>query len=145
MSMPRLRSIVLTSLIVAGCSTGGLEYWLYPEPRLPIEEEAVFASYESHRLLFLDGEDAATKCWGDRRMAAQGYHRNDRLCRLHIRPGQHSLVFQTGLNNSQRANVDFTAEPGKVYGLMRSNCTSSGGGGQQNCQFSVAEIEKPTG
>jgi len=106
-----------------------------------MEEEAVFTTFESNRLMLLDGEDVATKCWGDRRMASQAYHRNDMACRLHIRPGKHSVVFQTGLNNSQRANLDFQAEPGKVYGLRRSGCTTSPAGVQQNCTFQVSEVE----
>jgi len=145
MSIPRLRSLVLASLVVAGCGTGGLEYWLYPEPRLPAEGEAVFTTYESNRLLLMDGEDVATRCWGDRRMATQAYHRNDLVCRLHIRPGNHSVVFQTGLNNAQRVNLDFTAQPGKVYGLRRGGCTTSSAGVQQNCRFEVAEVEAERG
>ena len=140
MALPELRSILLTTFLLAGCGTGGLEYWLYPEPHLPPEEDAVLATYESNRLLFVDGEDAATKCWGDRRMAAQGYRRNDRVCRLHIPPGQHTVVFQTGLNNRQRAQLGFTAVPGKVYGLRRSGCTTSPEGVQQNCRFEIVEI-----
>ena len=141
MSTANLRSVVLTSLVLAGCGAGGLEYWLYPEPRLPTEEEAVFATYESNRLLFLDGEDVATKCWGQRQMANQGYHRNDIICRLHIRPGRHTVVFNTGLNNQQRATMEFDALSGKVYGLSRSGCTTSPTGNQGNCRFEVVEIE----
>jgi hypothetical protein len=140
MSLSELRSVIATSLLVVGCGTGGLEYWLYPEPHLPPGEDAVLSTYESNRLLLLDEEDAATTCWGDRRMAAQAYQRNDRVCRLHIRPGEHSAVFQTGVNNRQQARVGFTAVAGKVYGLRRSGCTTSSEGIQQNCRFEIVEI-----
>ena len=140
MSLPELRSIIIASVMVAGCASGGLEYWLYPEPHLPPGEDAVMATYESNRLLLLDEEDAATMCWGDRRMAAQAYRRNDRVCRLHISPGRHSAVFQTGPNSRQQVRLEFTAVSGKVYGLRISGCTTSSEGIQQNCRFEIVEV-----
>jgi len=140
MSLPELRSIMFTSLLVIGCGTGGREYWLYPEPRLPPGEDAILATYESNRLLFVDDEDAATMCWGDRRMGAQAYRRTDMVCRLHIRPGRHTVVFQTGLNSRQQARLEFTAVAGKIYGLRQSGCTTSPEGIQQNCRFEIVEV-----
>jgi hypothetical protein len=140
MSLPELRSIVIASVLVAGCATGGLEYWLYPEPHLPPGEDAVMATYETNRLLLLDEEDAATMCWGDRRMATQAYRRNDRICRLHIRPGRHSAVFQTGMNLGQQVRLEFTAVSGRIYGLRRFGCASSSESIQQNCRFEIVEV-----
>jgi hypothetical protein len=135
---------LITSLLLTGCGTGGLEFWLYPEPHLPPGEDAVLATYQSHRLLLVDDEDAATQCWGDRRMAAQGYQRNDRLCQLHITPGRHIVTFQTGPNGRQQVRVPFSAAPGKVYGLRRSGCSASPEGIQQSCRFEIVEIPDAT-
>jgi hypothetical protein len=140
MSILDARSILLASLVAAGCGSGGLDFWLYPEPRLLPQEEAVLITYESNLVLLLDGEDVATMCWGDRRMAAQAYRRTDRPCRLHMGPGLHSLVFQTGLGNQQRATLEFTALPGTAYGIRRSGCTSSTEGIQQNCRIEVVAV-----
>lgn len=140
MSRSRFRSIILMSLLVAGCGGGGLEFWLYPEPRLPPGEDAILATYESNRLLYFNGEEAASKCWGDQRMASQGYRRNDRVCHLHIRPGRHIAVFAVGLNSRQQARVEFDALPGKVYGLRQSGCTTSPTGNQSNCRMEIVEV-----
>lgn len=143
MPLRDFRSIILITLVVAACGGSGLQFWLYPEPRLPEGEDAVFAAYESNRLLLLDGEDVATTCWGDRRMAQQAYRRNDRVCRLHMVPGRHTAVFETGLQSRQRATLDFDALPGRVYGLNRSGCTVSTQGIQQNCRFEIVELGGP--
>ncbi len=139
MALRRLRTIFLTGLLLTGCGTGGLEYWLYPGPHLPPGEDAVLATSQSNRLLVVDDEEVASKCWGDWR-ATQGYQQNNRLCRLHLSPGRHIAVFQTGLNSRQQVQVPFTAEPGKVYGLRVSGCTASPGGVQQNCRFEIVEM-----
>lgn len=139
MALPRLRAVLFASLLLIGCGTGGLEYWLYPGPHLPPGEDAVLATSQSNRLLVVDDEEVASKCWGDWR-AAQGYQRNDRLCRLHIPSGRHIAVFQAGLDSRQQIQVPFTAEPGKVYGLRQSGCTTAAGGVQQNCRFEIVEI-----
>ncbi len=145
MSLSSSGRLLLLGALCMGCTSGGREFWLYPEPRLPQGEDAVFAAYETHRLLFLDAEDAATTCWGERRMASQAYTRNDRVCRLHLRPGRHSAVFQTGPRNTQTATVDFQAQAGKTYGLRRSGCMASAIGIQGNCRFEVVEVRGRSG
>ena len=142
-----LASIIIFSLLAAACGGGGLQYRLYPEPPLPLAEESVLAVYERNGLLLLDGEDVATLCWGDQRVAAEGYQRNDLMCRLHIRPGNHTAVFHAGVQNRQRVSLDFTAAPGKVYGVSRSGCTASPEGIQQNCRIEIREMgsQAPSG
>lgn len=137
----------LTIVMLAGaCGGGGLQYWLYPDPPLPPGDEAVIATYERNGLLLLDGEDAATLCWGDRRIASEGYQRNDIQCRLHIRPGRHTAVFHAGVNNRQQVSMEFTASPGTVYGVRRSGCTASPEGIQQSCRIEILEIgSQPSG
>ena len=139
MALPRMRAFLLTSLLLTGCGTSGLEYWLYPEPHLPPGEDAVLAASQSNRLLIVDDVEVAAKCWGDWR-ATQGYQQRDRLCRLHIPSGRHVAVFQTGLDSRQQVQVPFTAAPGKVYGLRQSGCTASPGGLPQNCRFEIVEL-----
>ena len=141
MSRLRLPYIALTTLVVAGCGTGGRQYWLYPEPHLPEAEEAVFVAQENHQLQAIDGEETFTRCWG-RRTGPQAYRQNDVLCRLHIRPGQHTVVFHAGVSSRERVSLSFTALPGKVYALERSTCSTSVDGRQQTCRVEVVEIEK---
>ena len=141
MSRQQLPSIVLATLVIAGCGGGGLNFWLYPEPRLPEPEEATFVAYESHQLQAIDGEDTALKCWGGP-TRPQAYTRTDRLCRLHILPGQHSVVFYPGRGSRDRVSLTFTALPGKAYGLNRSECAATAGGLQEICRVEVVEIEE---
>lgn len=143
--MPRLEwpYVALTTLVLAGCGTGGLNYWLYPEPHLPESEEALFVANESHQLQSIDGEETASRCWG--RREPQAYRQRRVLCRLHIRPGQHSVVFHPNEASRERVTLDFTALPGKVYGLDWSLCSASLDGRQRTCRVEIVEIEKPTG
>ena len=67
MTRNHLACIALVSSLIAGCTGGGSQYWLYPEPHLPPAEEAVFVAYESHRVVSIDGEEAASRCWGQTR------------------------------------------------------------------------------
>ena len=140
MSRLKLPSIALITLVSAGCGGGGLNFWLYPEPHLAETEEALFVAYESHQLQSIDGEETKTRCWGEAR-GPQPYSRQDVLCRLHLRPGQHSVVLSTMVNDQQRVSLDFTAEAGKVYGLDRSGCTPSGDARQRTCLVKIVEIE----
>jgi len=140
MSRQQLPSLALVTLVVAGCGTGGLNYWLYPEPHLPETEEAVFVAYESHQLLAIDGEDTSVKCWGGPR-APQAYSRPDVLCRLHIRAGEHSVVFHPTANSRERRTLTFTALPGKSYGLDRSGCTASLNRLQDACRVEIREVK----
>lgn len=145
MDMWKLRPILLLALLGFGCGTGGLEYWLYPEPRLLPEEEAVLAAYESHRLLAIDGEDVAIKCWGERK-GSEAYRRGDRLCRLHLSPGKHLVEVQVGVTGRQSERLEFTALPGKVYGLDLSNCRTSLNGSVLDCRIDIIEVgETETG
>ena len=127
-------------LTLAGCgSGGGLNYWLYPEPQLAPAEEAVFLAHESHQVQSIDGEETAARCWG-RVREYQAYSRNDLLCRLHIRPGEHSVVFVLSAGRAATAEVNFTALPGRTYGLDRSRCSASSRGSQQRCRVEVIEV-----
>lgn len=139
MDTAKMRSLLLAALMVAGCGTGGLEYWLYPEPRLLPEEEAVLAAYESHRLLAIDGEDVAIKCWGEQK-GSEGYRRTDRLCRLHLNPGKHQVDIQAGMTRRQAERLEFDALPGKVYGLDWSNCRTSLESSQRDCRVEIIEV-----
>ncbi|NNM03689.1 MAG: hypothetical protein HKO65_01200, partial [Gemmatimonadetes bacterium] len=130
MTRSPLPYIALVALLVAGCTGGGRNYWLYPEPRLAPEEEALFVAYESHRLVSIDGEDTASRCWGQTVNEPQAYRRNDLVCRLHLQPGRHTAVVEGRFTLRGRSSVDFTAEPGKVYGLVWSDCTTPVGGYQ---------------
>jgi len=146
MSRYRLPSFALATLVAAGCGTGGLEYWLYPEPHLTEPEEALFVAHENHRVLSIDGEEIASRCTGEG-MRPQAYQRNDVICRFHIRPGQHSVVFHSGITRLERMSLEFAAQPGKVYGLEWSGCKASldMDGHRQTCRVEVVEIEKPAG
>ena len=137
--MLKLRSILLATLMGAGCSTGGLEFWLYPEPHLSPGDGSVLTAYESHRLLAIDGEDVARKCWGEQK-GSEAYRRRDLLCRLHLSPGRHQVAVQVGVTNRQSAMVEFTALPGKVYGLDWSNCRTSLEASQRNCRVAVIVV-----
>ena len=143
MSRLTLPSVALATLVVAGCGSGGLNYWLYPEPHLAEPEEAIFVAYESHKLQSIDGEETSIKCWGER--SPQAYSRKDVACRLHILPGEHLVVFYPRVTGRERARLSFTALPGKAYGLDWSNCSTSSGGHQQTCRVEIREIEMLTG
>jgi len=139
MDMLKSGSLLLVALMGAGCGTGGLEYWMYPEPRLSPENEAVIVAYESHRLLAIDGEDVARKCWGDQK-GSEGYRRRDLVCRLHISPGNHEVTVQVGVTNRQAQRLEFSAAPGKAYGLDWSDCRTSLQSSQRNCRIEIREI-----
>ena len=143
MSRLRLSYIALATLVVAGCGAGGRHYWLYAEPRLAEAEEAVFVAQENHQLQTIDGQETFLRCWG-RRTGPQAYRQNDALCRLHILPGQHTVVFHAGVSSRERVSLSFTALAGKVYGLDRSACSASIDGRQQTCLLKIMEIEKAT-
>ncbi len=145
MARIRVRPITLAFLLFAGCTGGGHEYWLYPEPHLSPQDEAVFVAYESHRVVSIDGEDTASRCWGQTVNKPQAYRRNDLVCRLHLQPGQHTVVFEGRFTMRERNHVDFTAEPGKTYGLDWSDCLTATGGYLQTCRVNVMEIDKSTG
>jgi len=132
--------IFLTSMLVLGCGGGGRQYWLYPEPHLPPAEEAVFVAYESHRVVAIDGDETASRCWGQVVDEPQAYRRNDLVCRLHLQPGPHTVTFEGRFALRERNNVDFTAEPGKAYGLDWSDCVTPPGGYQQTCRVNVVEV-----
>ena len=137
----KLPSIALATVVLAGCGTGGLNYWLYPEPHLVESEEAVFVTYEAHFLQAIDGEEITSRCWGDTRPEA--YTPRDVACRLHIRPGEHSVLVGTSAMRRDGVPVSFTALPGKVYGLDRSSCRAMGREPRQTCRLAIIEIEQP--
>ena len=141
MSWYKLPLIALATLVAAGCG-GGKEYWLYPEPRLAEPEEAQFVVHENHRVMFINGEETAVRCWGDRSQP-EGYRLKDVLCRLHILPGRHSVVFQPSVTSRESVRLEFTALPGKAYGLVWSSCSTTSDGRQETCQVDIVEIEKP--
>lgn len=144
MARVSLPSSSLFILIVAGCGSGGLNFWLYPEPRFAESEESVFVAYEGHQLLSIDGEDTALRCWG-RRTAPEAYSRRDIPCRLHILPGPHTIVIHPRVSSHERVSLEFTALPGRVYGLDRSGCTASVGNLQETCLVKVVELENLAG
>ncbi len=136
----KLPLLAAATLAFASCgSGGGLNYWLYPEPHLAAAEEAVFVTYEGHQVQAIDGEDTAARCWGMVR-EQQAYRQRDLACRLHIAPGEHSVVFHANARTAARSEVTFTALPGRIYGLDRSSCTSSAAGIQQRCRVEVVEV-----
>ena len=137
--------IVVAALLVLGCGGSGRNYWLYPEPRLAPEEEAVFVAYENHRVVAIDGEDTGSRCWGQTVNEPQGYRRNDQACRLHLLPGRHTVVVEGRFDFRERSTVEFTAEAGKIYGLNWSDCVSPAGGFLQTCRVNVIELEAFTG
>jgi hypothetical protein len=136
---------VASSVVAIGCAGSGRNYWLYPEPRLAPEEEAVFVAYESHRVMAIDGEDTASRCWGQTVNEPQAYRRNDLVCRLHLQPGRHTVVVEGRFALRGRSSLEFTAEAGKIYGLNWSDCVSPSGGNAQTCQVDVVELEAFTG
>lgn len=144
MSSHRAWSVLFVVLGALACSSGGLEYWLYPAPRLEPAAEALFVTYEDHRVVSIDSDETAIRCFGDlQRMGAQAYRQvNRRPCRLHIRPGPHEVVFETSLNG-ERMVVEFTAEAGKAYGLNWSDCRARmiAVGNQRTCNVQVVEVE----
>jgi hypothetical protein len=145
MSWSKLPYIALATLISASCSTGGLEYWLYPGPRLAEPEEALFVAHERHRVLSIDGEEIASICTGEGMRRPQAYQRKDVTCRFHIRPGQHSVVFHPSPTSLERLSLEFAAQPGRVYGLGSSACEASldMDGHRQTCRLEVVEIKTP--
>ena len=145
MARTRVHSITLFFLLLAGCTGSGREYWLYPEPRLVPEEEAVFVAYERHRVISIDGEEAASRCWGQTVNEPQPYRRNDQLCRLHLRPGQHTVIFEGRYTMGERNRVEFTAEAGKTYGLDWSDCITPARGHRQTCRVNVMEVKESVG
>lgn len=146
MVRPTLPVIAFAIAVAVGCGSGGLEYWLYPEPHLPESEEALFLAHEQQGLVAIDGEDTAVKCWGDReRMGSQAHRPRGLVCQLHIRPGQHSILFHTGLTVRERYRVEFVALPGKVCGLQTSGCVTTFRGDQRTCRVEVVEIERSGG
>jgi hypothetical protein len=140
-----LTYIALVSSLIAGCTGGGREYWLYPEPHLAPQEEAVFVAYESHRVVSIDGEDTASRCWGKTMNEPEAYRRNDAACRLHLQPGRHTVVLEGRFTMRGRQQVQFEAEAGKTYGLDWSDCITQSGGYQQTCRVNVVELEGLTG
>lgn len=140
MFLPRLPVMIVAALVLSGCGTGGRDFWLYPEPHLPETEEAVFAAYEGHRLLYIDDTNVAARCWGEG-AGTQAYRQKNLLCRLHLDPGQHTVLVQTGLTLQGRTRLEFTALPGKVYGLKWSNCRASLYSSGRDCLLEVVEIE----
>ena len=139
LKLPVIAAATLT-LALAGCGgVGGLNYWLYPEPHLAAEEEAVFVTYESHQVQSIDGEETAARCWGMVR-EQQAYRQRDLACRLHIAPGEHSVVFHPNARTATRSEVTFTALPGRIYGLDQSSCSGSLAGNQQRCRVEVVEV-----
>ena len=128
------------ALTLAGCGGGGgLNYWLYPKPYLAAEEEAVFVTYEGHQVQSIDGEETAARCWGMVR-EQQAYRQRDLACRLHIAPGEHSVVFHANARTAARSEVTFTALPGRIYGLDWSSCAGSLAGNLQRCRVEVVEV-----
>ena len=133
------------ALVAASCSSGGYQYWLYPEPRLPEPEEALFVAHETHRVLSIDGEELASAC-SERDVRPQAYDQNDRICNYHILPGQHSVAFQSSTTSMETIMLDFGAEPGKTYGLTWTGCGAylDMDGHRKTCRVNVEEI-KTTG
>ena len=130
------------ALMLLGCGGAGREYWLYPEPRLAPEEGAVFIAYESNRVVAIDGEEAGSRCWGQTVDKPQGYRLNDQICRLHIRPGKHTVTLEGRFALRERSTIEFTAEAGKSYGLEWSECFTPPGGYQQSCRVNVVEVNR---
>ena len=133
-----LKSLAFVALLAA-CSGGGRQYWLYPEPHLPPSEGAVFISFEGHQVQSVDGEETFSRCWGFAR-EPQAYSRRDIPCRLHLQPGEHYVSFRTGASTAQLRTVRFVAQPGKEYGLDWSACGSSPQGVAQTCEVRVIEV-----
>ena len=142
MSRLGMACIALAAVVVAGCGAGGLNFWLYPGPHLPESEEALFIAQEGHQVQAIDGEDTALKCWG--RREPQAYSQKSVACRLHIRPGEHSVVFHPNVSSRERVTVTFTAMPGRAYGLDWSQCSATLEGRRQTCRVDVVEIETST-
>jgi len=139
---PGLTSLVLASLLTlaVACGTGGREYWLYPGPRLEGPEDAVFVAREDDQILAIDDEETAIRCWGELR-GPRPYGQRDSSCRLHIRPGEHIVVFSPGPNSRDRVRLEFTALPGKSYGLDWSACRGSVNQTyQRTCLVNVVEL-----
>lgn len=142
MSRYNLPSLALATLVVAGCGGGGLNYWLYPAPRLAESEESLFLATEGDQLLTIDGAEAGSKCW---RVGGtpQAYRRMDVMCHLHILPGQHLVVFHPGVSSREKVSLTFTSLPGKAYRLDWSSCANTSDGRQQTCMVNVVEVENP--
>ena len=138
-----LTTLMFAALVTAACGSGVREHWLYPAPHLVEGEGAVFIAHESHRVLEIDGEETAIRCWGE----AQGprpYAQEGSPCRLHIRPGEHTVTFSPAANSRDRVRVNFTARPGASYGLDWSTCRGSlGQTHQATCRVDVIELEGP--
>jgi hypothetical protein len=126
----------LMGFLLVGCGGSGLHFWLYPEPRLAPSEEAVFIAYEGHMVQEIDGEDMALKCWA-RRDNPQAYSRRDVPCRMHLLPGEHTVVFFPRTTSRERATLTFHAEAGKSYGLDRSTCSL---GRNETCKIEIREL-----
>lgn len=139
---PSLASMALAPLLTlaVACGTGSREYWLYPEPRLEGSEDAVFIAREDDQILAIDDEETAIRCWGELR-GPRPYSQRDSLCRLHLRPGEHTVVFSPGPNSRDRVRLEFTALPGRSYGLDWSACRGSVNQTyQRTCLVNVVEL-----
>lgn len=146
MSQSILLFVALATPVFAGCGSGGLEYWLYPEPHLTEPEEAVFMAHETHRVVSIDGEEIASRCTGEG-IRPEAYARNETVCRLHIRPGRHSVMFHSSTTSLERLTLDFDAQPGESYGLTWSGCnaTLDRDRHRQSCRIEVTQIRNPAG
>ena len=142
----KLGFLATSALLVASCSSGGRNYWLYPDPPLPAAEEAVFVAHENHRVLAIDGEEITATCTGEGRRP-QAYHHTEVVCRFHVQPGQHSVSFHPSLTSSEILSLEFAASPGKVYGLTWTGCGAylDMDGHRKTCRVQVEEIENPGG
>ena len=135
----------MSSLLFVACGSGSREHWLYPGPRLEGSEDAVFVAQESDHVLAIDEEETAIRCWGEAR-GPRPYRQRLALCRLHIRPGDHVVVFSPGPNSRTRVRLGFTAAPGKSYALDWSACRGSvNQTHQRTCLVNVVEVTEPPG
>ena len=146
MSRPTWLSVFGTAFLLSACSGGGLQYWLYPEPHLPETQEAIFLAHEEHRVQYIGDERTDELCWGASR-EHQAYRQRKPMCRLHLRPGTHTLVVQTSGNTTvgEQRRLEFEAEAGKVYGIRKTGCLTGVRGQQNACRIEVIEVSDPAG